>query len=355
MTNSAEWAAVDACVERLMADPAFAVLPATPGFAAHARSFGVPLGGLNLLVGSLDGSVVYRRSYGGWDGSEVVPLASATKLPAMSAIMTLVDEGALSLETTVGEVFPKRAGTEKGSITLGQLMSHTSGIVPQHRVFADPSITLAQSAEAILDLDLQNPPGTAFAYGGCGMHVAGRIAEIVDGRPWTELFRARLADPLGAATWRYIESSNPRVPGGLTSSIDDYDRVLQMVCAHGSFGDHIVLSADAVEAMWSNRWHGEKVESTAIPGFIGYGLGQWIEGTEDGTRFTRATLASCGGAYGTIPWIDRASGYRAVFTMIGNAVYAHRIWRHLHPLIATAVSVSGRALVEGVVHEVEQR
>ena len=83
------------------------------------------LPGACLLVVQ-DGQTIYDQCFGTYKPDTVVAIASASKWFAAATIMTLVDEGKLSLDDPVSKFLPRFTG-KKGQITLRQLLSHTSG------------------------------------------------------------------------------------------------------------------------------------------------------------------------------------------------------------------------------------
>ena len=82
----------------------------------------------------------------------------------------------------------------------------------------DPTITLQQAVTRIaLFTSLQATPGTDFCYSPVGMHIAGRVCEVVSGPDWDTLFVDRVGDPLGLTDTDYhgpSDTTNPFLAGG---------------------------------------------------------------------------------------------------------------------------------------------
>ncbi|MBK8502729.1 MAG: beta-lactamase family protein [Saprospiraceae bacterium] len=94
--------------------------------------------GAQLLVAK-DGQVVYQREYGfhTYDKSRpvqkdnVYDLASVTKITASTmAVMKLYDSGKLSLNGPIKRYLPELEGTNKANMTLEEIMTHQSGLIP---------------------------------------------------------------------------------------------------------------------------------------------------------------------------------------------------------------------------------
>ena len=128
-------------------------------------------------------------------------VGSITKLWTATMIMQLVDEGQLSLDTTVAEALPGARlgpGDIGGQVTVRHLLTHTSGI--DGDVFTDTGRG-DDCVERYVGLLAETPsvftPGAAYSYCNSGFVVLGRIIEILDGQSWDESLRARLVGPLG--------------------------------------------------------------------------------------------------------------------------------------------------------------
>ncbi|MFN9111494.1 MAG: serine hydrolase domain-containing protein, partial [Bacteroidota bacterium] len=111
-------------------------------------------------------SVLFEKYWGSWNNTTYQAIASGSKMPSMALLMKLVNDGRLSLSDTVQRFIP--AFRNKPVITLGQLMSHTSGLPGISPYISNNGFTLKQAADSI---GLRTPmtsfaPGSAFQYGG---------------------------------------------------------------------------------------------------------------------------------------------------------------------------------------------
>src|SRR6202046_5410900 len=130
----------------------------------------------------------------------VFQVGSITKLWTATMIMQLVDEGLLSLDTTVAQALP---GVRLGAadladqVTVAHLLTHTSGI--DGDIFTDNGRGDDCVARYVGLLDRASSafvPGAAYSYCNSGWVVLGRMIEVLDGRSWDESLRARLCGPL---------------------------------------------------------------------------------------------------------------------------------------------------------------
>jgi CubicO group peptidase (beta-lactamase class C family) len=130
-------------------------------------------------------------------------IGSITKVWTTTMIMQLVDEGRLSLDSTVAEVLPGvRLGREDASaqIRIRHLLTHTSGI--DGDIFTDTGRgddCVARYVDGLAEAPLVFPPGAAYSYCNSGFVLLGRIIEVLDGREWDVSLHERLTGPLGLA------------------------------------------------------------------------------------------------------------------------------------------------------------
>jgi CubicO group peptidase (beta-lactamase class C family) len=134
---------------------------------------------------------------------------------AGASIMTLVDEGKVTLDDPVTRFVPQldkwMVIDEKDSshillkpvthpVTIRHLLSHTSGLTGTselQRETGSDSTPLKARALSSVTGPLQWQPGEKYAYGNQGMNIAARIVEIVSGVPYEVFLQKRFFDPLG--------------------------------------------------------------------------------------------------------------------------------------------------------------
>ena len=86
-----------------------------------------------------DGTVIFNKSYGThtYDGNratlitDIFDLASITKVSATTmAVMRLIEQDKLKLDTNVGAYIPKARKTNKNNISVREVMLHQAGFIP---------------------------------------------------------------------------------------------------------------------------------------------------------------------------------------------------------------------------------
>jgi CubicO group peptidase (beta-lactamase class C family) len=282
------------------------------------------LDGASLRVNK-HGNVVYRNAFGAYALDKRLRIASASKWLSALAIARLVEKGQLRWSDTVGQYFPEVEPAKRG-ITLEQMFSHTSGMSPdEDTCMSNPLFTLASCANRILQQPLIGEPGKVFAYGGGSMQVAGRMAELATGKAWDDIFIDEMVVPLGLIATDfatsstepgYVRTPNPRIAGGVRSTLEDYGKAVDMVLAYGcldtSFPDNCLpgrrfLARATIELMARDRTVGTiDISRPPTATGYGYGLGQWIDPASP-------LIVSSPGAFGFTPWVDRVNHIAGVF------------------------------------------
>lgn len=153
-------------------------------------------------------------------------LGSCTKAMTATLVALLAEDGALTLETTLGDVYADLApGMEPAwrDVTLEQLLSHRAGAPAEltrdglwTTLFTDQERTLPALRRLVVEQVTKHAPefepGTKFLYSNGGVTIAGAVAEQVTGRAYEELLRERLFGPLEMSRAGF---GAPGTPGAL--------------------------------------------------------------------------------------------------------------------------------------------
>lgn len=140
-------------------------------------------------------------------------LASVTKPIVALAVLRLIDRGALSLDTSVGEVLGGWPDTPMARADLGSLLTHTSGApgpTPLYRDHPDRTSLI----EALAHLPVTVPGG--WRYSSMGFIALGLVAERASGLSLDELVEREVTQPLGMNDVKY----GP-VPAGRAVATED--------------------------------------------------------------------------------------------------------------------------------------
>jgi CubicO group peptidase (beta-lactamase class C family) len=143
-------------------------------------------------------------------------VASISKMFVGLAVLKLVDEGRLALDTPVRDVVPEVAFTNRWEATdpirVVHLLEHTTGWdeAPAKVVaYDDPKpVTLAEGLALGAESRVSRwRPGTRYSYCNSGPSVAAAVVEKVTGQRFEDYVKATFFDPLGMATADYFAAS----------------------------------------------------------------------------------------------------------------------------------------------------
>lgn len=153
---------------------------------------------VGTAAGPLDRGWTGTRAWDGpaLTGDELWDLASVTKPVVGLAVMALVERGALDLAGTVGRYLPAYRGGDKAGITVHQLLTHTSGLPGQVRLYRE-NPTREALLEALRLLPPRSAPDVRVEYSSQGFILLGLIAESAAGEPLDTLVDRLVCAPLG--------------------------------------------------------------------------------------------------------------------------------------------------------------
>jgi CubicO group peptidase (beta-lactamase class C family) len=299
--------------------------------------------GLGFMV-ARNGQIIYAQAFGNQQVDSVLPIASSSKMPSASVIMSMVDQGLLDLDKPVGSYLAGKIDwpQDKAAITLRMMLNHTSGLAPNATCLVRPFLTLKECAQEIANAPLDFPPGTKFEYGGGGFQVAGYIAEVVSGQRWSDLFDRRMGKPLGLTTFNYGVGTNPQIAGSARSDLADYTKIEQMFLADGVYNSQRILSHAAIAEMETDQVAGvPKQYSPAGNALPGYSFGWWH--TDPRLVLPRPAVPfgpelSDLGLFGSAPWIDLGLNYSAYLLIFSNTVTGAVIWNEVRPLVVEQIA-----------------
>ena len=330
------------------------------------------IAGANVLIRQ-HGKPVYHQVFGVQDVVSKTPITdktifrlfSMTKVITSVVAMQLIEEGKIKLDDPLSKYIPSfanvKVGVEKKAedgtktlelvppnrpITILDLMRQTSGITygfyghslvrqayRAANIYAG-DFDLAEFAERIAKLPLQNQPGALWQYGH-STDILARVMEIASGKSLLAIEREKLLDPLGMtdtgffvtdpekkkliaqpvpndSDFRVGRINDPTVvkkwesaSGGMVSTMADYERFVQMLLNGGKFEGKTYLKPETFKLMTTDQvgpGSGVDRDYFYFPGDgFGFGLGFGVR-TDPGNAKPPPP-----GSLGELKW-DGASG-----------------------------------------------
>ena len=312
-----------------------------------------------VLRVSVKGRPVFEKAYGVTDlqngktvdKATVFDLASLTKpLAGASALMILVQQGNVSLDSTVGRLIPAFGTTDKKNLTVRQLLCHTSGL-PAYRPYYEKLAGVprkerqAALRSMLLEEPLVYPPGEKTEYSDIGFMVLNWIIEACSGMFIDDFVRQEVFNPLGMTDLYYRGPGGPAEPGRVYASTEQcswrkktlvgevHDQnawIMDGRAAHaGLFG-----TAEGVGALLGEFlavYHGERpgrVFHRSVVRMFFTECGRFRrspgfdmpagQGSSSGTRFSRKSVGHLGYT-GTSFWMDLKR--KIIVTLLTNRVH----------------------------------
>ena len=315
--------------------------------AASAAFAAQGISGMGLTIYDAQGVKRFEKMYGVFSSDQRIAIASASKMVAGLTILRLVDQGFLSLDATTGVVLGWTG--PQADITLRELLSFTSGLAPEAPCTSLPGITLADCVDSISQMPMVAAPGTRFDYGSTHLQVAARMAEVVTGQSWSNIFATQLKTPLAlgadfawyTAPRQALGTSNPLIAGGLRATMNEYARVLGLEFNRGVYQGNMLIGAALFTTQGTEPYPNAVIGNSPLAGYnFHYGLAAWLECPPPAVN---CAVLSSPGAFGFTPWVDRDGGYYAVLGMevdesqSGVVAFSVQLEQDLKPLIRAAL------------------
>ena len=136
--------------------------------------------------------------------------ASLTKVCATTpAMLLLIERGKIKLDEPVATYIPEFAKNGKETVTIRNLMTHSSGLPPGIRV--DKSWSGWDGAiQRACETKLQSTPGTMFVYSDINFFTLGEVVHRVSGQPLQDFVAKEVYGPLKMKDTGYLPSAKKR-------------------------------------------------------------------------------------------------------------------------------------------------
>eukprot|EP01133_Synstelium_polycarpum_P003300 gene3300-3754_t len=333
--------------------------------------------GMVVLVAK-DGKVIFNKAYGKhtYDAdaladqvSDIFDLASVTKITATTpAVMRLVEENKLKLDTNIGAYIPKARNTPMNGIQVREVMLHQAGFIPYipFHDYIKPADHSSDSSAAfptkvadgyyvrkdyfkdVMWPKMLNAPiktrGT-YVYSDISMYVMKEIVERISGAPLNKYAADNFYNPLGMQTAGFLPrnrfSKDQIIPtendmyfrktllvgyvhdqgaalaggvsghAGLFASANDMAIMYQMLLNKGTYGGQEYFKPQTVDMFTAKQSNVSR---------RGLGFDRW---DPDASKHYPSELASPQtyghtGYTGTCVWVDPSRGL--VYIFLSNRV-----------------------------------
>jgi CubicO group peptidase (beta-lactamase class C family) len=301
----------------------------------------------------------YGFAHRGWEIPNEVDtrfgIASGTKGLTALTVMSLIEEGKLTLTTTARSVLGEDLPLIDDAITVEHLLAHRSGIGdyldeeiernPIDYVLPISAHQLGSTEEYLRVLggfETKFPPDERFSYSNGGFVVLALIAERASGTPFHELVRQRVCEPTGMVDTEFLRSDE--LPGrtALGYLAEDGPRTnVFHLPARGSGDGGVYTTAADVSALWTALFAGRIVSTDLVAEMVQprsevpsptqparYGLGIWLHPSRD---LVELHGSDAGVSFQTV----HDPSERSTYTVLSNTTEgAWPIVEHLDELVA---------------------
>lgn len=290
--------------------------PATMSLAERMRFYKVP--GVSIAV-IHEGRVEWARGFGVKEAGKndtVTPetlfqAGSISKPVAALAALRLVQDGKLNLDEDVNAKLiswkvPENEFTREQKVTLRRLLSHTAGLTvhgfPGYAADA-PVPTVVQVLDGAKPANtaavrVDTVPGTLWRYSGGGYTVMQQLLVDVTRKPFPELLRQRVFEPLGLRHSTYEQPLPASLAATAATAHNDGQPIpgrwhtYPEMAAAGLWTTPTDLAQIAIEIQRTLAGRSDKILTPATARRMvtvernDYGLGPGVEGTGASARFS---------------------------------------------------------------------
>ena len=241
-----------------------------------------------------DDKVIFAKGYGWQDYEKRIPVkadtslfrpGSISKLFTWTAVMQMVEQGKLDLDTDVNTYLKtfQIPATYAEPITLRHIMTHTAGFEEGglgYLIILDPAkaLPLKVAMEKYIPRRI-NKPGAYSSYSNYATALAGLMVENVSGTPFNQYIEENIFKPLGMNSSSFVEPlpealhknmaighkreagvlkpqpfeivSSFSPAGALSSTATDMAKFMMAHLNNGRLGDVQILQADTAKLMHS--------------------------------------------------------------------------------------------------------
>jgi CubicO group peptidase (beta-lactamase class C family) len=164
-----------------------------------------------------NGKIIYKGGFGMANMEWAIPnavdtkfrLGSITKQFTSMVTLQLVEQGKIKLDGKISDYLPDYRTDIGQKVTIHHLLTHTSGIpsyTGQPGFFDNVSrnpYKVSDFVKKYASGDLEFEPGSKYSYNNSGYFLLGAIIERVTGKPYEQVLKENILDPVGMKNTGY--------------------------------------------------------------------------------------------------------------------------------------------------------
>ncbi len=174
------------------------------------NDYAVNKGFMGTVLVADNGKVIFSKGYGLADADRNIsntedtrfPIGSISKQFTSMLVIQLAEQGKLKLEDWLSDLVPEFPRDPGERITVGMLLSHTSGLplpegIEKYYYATSKEEFLQEFLKQLSSEGLRFEPGTGYGYSNAGYFLLGMIIEKVTGESYEDILSRQILRPLG--------------------------------------------------------------------------------------------------------------------------------------------------------------
>jgi len=189
------------------------------------------------------------------------------------AIGLLIDEGKLTLDTRIIDIYPDDissiAAIRKKELTIRHLLTMSSGI----SLNETGSVTETDWLKSCLESKANFKAGTEFHYNSMNTYVLAEIVKTLSGQSLSEYLSERLFEPMGIRQFAWEKSPTGTEKGGwgLYIHAEDVAKLVQLTLDGGKWNGRQLISQEYIRQATTKQ-----IDSAQHMNDFGYGFQMWM-------------------------------------------------------------------------------
>ncbi|MEA5048230.1 MAG: serine hydrolase [Eubacteriales bacterium] len=220
-----------------------------------------------------NGKIITEATFGAYDQKVWHITHSECKSITGIAIGILIDEGKLTLDDRIVDIFASRVNKinqfTHRNMTVRHLLTMTSGVTFNEA----GSVTETDWVKCFLESVVLKEPGSTFNYNSMNTYLLGCVVKQITGQGLVAYLKPRLFDPLGISNffWETCPMGNEKAGWGLYILPEDIAKIGQLLLDGGRYEGRQLIS---------ESWVREATSAQAKPpqtlGDYDYGYQIWV-------------------------------------------------------------------------------
>jgi CubicO group peptidase (beta-lactamase class C family) len=238
---------------------------------------------LSAFVVAYRGDLVFEHYANGFTARDVTDIWSSTKSITSAAIGIAIDDGVMSLDSTIADLIPERIPVWQdpavGTITVEDLLRMCSGLAWDGAVDFANVTNSPDWVERTLSLPLVAKPGTAHTYNSGLSHLLSVMLQSATGKTLRDFAQERIFTPIGTEITDWLESPQGESAGGVGLNITPREMLKFgfLFLNNGRWDEKQIVSEEWVRE--STTFQVQPIDTNNFGRGSGYGYHWWLDDT----------------------------------------------------------------------------